>query len=504
MTKRMLIVDDEANIRRTMEMIHKNAGWDTASADGGSAALELMEKEHFDVVYLDLSMPERDGIDVLKEIKLKRPDQIVIILTGQGSIEKAVEAVKLGAFDFLDKDCGKDRILLTSRNAFEAKRLSDENKMLKNKIPKREEFLGRSRAVKAIFDQIAKVAPSNARVLIRGESGTGKELIAQTIHDRSRRAGGPFIKVNCAAIPEELIEAELFGSVRGAYTGSVESRVGKFQAADGGTIFLDEIGDMSLRVQTKVLRALQEGEVTKVGSDKTIKVDVRVIAATNKNLEHEIAQGRFREDLYFRLNVVPITSPPLRERADDIPLLAEAFVKNYCIDNGLPVKTLGDRAVDLLKRYPWPGNVRELRNQVERLVIMSPGKVIRAEDLSREIRDGVPAIASPGAPGGTETAASRRESTASEREAEASQQEGITPARQADLQAPAESTPHVPTHDLRDQSFQEARKRFERDLILQALERNDWNITRTAEELALERTNLHKKIKTYGLVRKKP
>jgi len=479
MTKRMLIVDDEANIRRTMEMIHKNAGWETASADGGGAALELLEKEPFDVVYLDLSMPEGDGIDVLKEIKLKRPEQIVIILTGQGSIEKAVEAVKLGAFDFLDKDCGKDRILLTSRNAFEAKRLSEENRMLKDRIPKRQEFLGRSRAVRAIFDEIAKVAPSNARVLIRGESGTGKELIAQTIHDRSRRADGPFIKVNCAAIPEELIEAELFGSVKGAYTGSVESRVGKFEAADKGTIFLDEVGDMSLRVQTKVLRALQEGEVTRVGSDKTIKVDVRVIAATNKNLEDEIAQGRFREDLYYRLNVVPITSPPLRERREDIPLLAEAFVKNYCIDNGLPAKSIDDPAMALLKRYPWPGNVRELRNQMERLVIMSPGRVIRADDLGREVRDGVPAVASPDS------------------------QHSAAPERDEAFSAHSDPAANAPTHDLRNHSFQDAKKRFERDLILQALERNDWNITRTAEELALERTNLHKKIKAYGLERKR-
>jgi two-component system nitrogen regulation response regulator NtrX len=494
MTKRMLIVDDEANIRRTMEMIHKNAGWETASAEGGNAALELMEKETFDVIYLDLSMPERDGIDVLKEIKLRRPDQIVIILTGQGTIEKAVEAVKLGAFDFLDKDCGKERILLTSRNAFEAKRLSEENKMLKDKIPKRQEFLGRSRAVKAIFDQIAKVAPSNARVLIRGESGTGKELIAQSIHDRSRRVGGPFIKVNCAAIPEDLIEAELFGSVKGAYTGSVESRMGKFEAADKGTIFLDEVGDMSLRVQTKVLRALQEGEVSKVGSDKTIKVDVRVIAATNKNLEHEITQGRFREDLYFRLNVVPITSPPLRDRPEDIPLLAEAFATDYCLDNGLPVKPIDEKAMTLLKRYPWPGNVRELRNQVERLVIMSPGKMIRAEDLSRETREGIPEVAASGTSSGA-APAGVSSGTPSDAKA-ATDSSGRQPM--------ADSPPQVPTHDLRNQSFQDAKKRFERDLILQALERNDWNITRTAEELALERTNLHKKIKAYGLARKKP
>jgi two-component system nitrogen regulation response regulator NtrX len=462
MTGRLLIIDDEPNIRKTMEMIHRNAGWETASASGGDVGIDRIQNEHFDIVYLDLSMPDRDGIDVLKEIKLRKPEQVIIILTGHGSIEKAVEALKLGAYDFLEKDFGKEKILLTSQKALEYSRLTEENRMLKNKLPKRQELLGTSPEITAIFQNIAKVAPTNARVLIVGESGTGKELIAREIHERSNRAKGPFIKVNCAAIPEELIEAELFGSVKGAYTGSVATREGKFQAADKGTLFLDEVGDMSLRVQTKVLRALQEGEIERVGSDKVIAVDVRVITATNKDLQAEAAAGRFREDLYFRLNVVPIVAPPLRSHPDDIPLLAESFITQYCAENGLPQKKIDTRALEVLKRYPWPGNVRELRNQVERLVIMSRDSVIRISDLSSEIRTGRGFVS---ASGGQEMYMEESQT--------------------------AEQT-----------TLQEAKRQFERTIILQALERNSWNVTRTAEQLGLERTNLHKKIKFYDLTKK--
>jgi len=455
MAGRLLIIDDEPNIRKTMEMIHRNAGWETASASGGDIGIDRIQNEHFDIVYLDLSMPDRDGIDVLREIKLRKPEQLVIILTGHGSIEKAVEALKLGAYDFLEKDFGKEKILITSQKALEYSRLAEENRMLKNELPKRQELLGTSPEITAIFQNIAKVAPTNARVLIVGESGTGKELIAREIHERSNRAKGPFIKVNCAAIPEELIEAELFGSVKGAYTGSVATREGKFQAADTGTLFLDEVGDMSLRVQTKVLRALQEGEIERVGSDKVISVDVRVITATNKDLQAEAAAGRFREDLYFRLNVVPIVAPALRSHPDDIPLLAESFITQYCAENGLPQKKIDTRALEILKRYPWPGNVRELRNQVERLVIMSRDSVIRISDLSSEIRTG----------------------------------RGFTAVSQE-------------TQTAEQATLQEAKRQFERSLILQALERNSWNVTRTAEQLGLERTNLHKKIKFYDLAKK--
>jgi two-component system nitrogen regulation response regulator NtrX len=478
MAGRVLIIDDEANVRKTMEMIHRNAGWRTASAESGAAALDILADQAFDLVYLDLAMPERGGIDVLKDIKLRLPDQMVVILTGQASIEKAVEATRLGAFDFLEKDCSKERILLTSKNALELASLDRENRVLRGKVAKRQEFLGKSKAHDEILRQIDRVAPTDARVLIVGESGTGKELIAQEIHDRSNRAGKPFVKVNCAAIPEDLIEAELFGSVKGAFTGSVASREGKFQAADGGTILLDEVGDMSLRVQTKVLRAIQEGEIERVGSDKTITVDVRVLAATNKNLEEEIAAGRFREDLYFRLNVVPVLARPLRERPEDIPFLANSFIQAYCTENGLPEKRLDDRVLELLERYSWPGNVRELRNQVERLMIMSPGRTVHVEDLSPEIRSGSPAGAG-GQPVGNPWG-----QIPDQHSSIASQLRSL----ESEIEAGA-------------LTLKQARRGFERRLIQRALERHGWNVTRAAGELGLERTALHKKIKALGLER---
>jgi two-component system, NtrC family, nitrogen regulation response regulator NtrX len=456
MTGRVLIIDDEPNIRRMMETIHRNAGWETASAENGEMGLARLQTEPFDVVYLDLAMGERDGIDVLKEIRLRKPDQVVVILTGHGSVEKAVEAIKLGAFDFLEKDFGKEKILITSRNALERCSLAEENRILRDRQPHRQELLGKSESIKNVLEQVAKVAPTGARVLIRGESGTGKELIAREIHERSKRSRGPFVKINCAAIPEELIEAELFGSVKGAYTGSVATREGKFEEANGGTLFLDEVGDMSLRVQTKLLRVLQEGEVEKVGDNKTIKVDVRVIAATNKDLDDEVSSGRFREDLYFRLSVVPLVSPPLRSHPEDIPLLVNAFLDAYCAENNLPRKTFHPDVMKLLEKYSWPGNVRELRNQVERMVIMSPAKTIQLEDLSAEIR--------------------------------------------AFKESAAQLIPEMGID--RKLTLQAAKEKIERTMIRRALEQNDWNVTRAAEELGLERTNLHKKIKQYGITRK--
>ena len=469
MSGRVLIIDDEKNIRRTLAMIHENVGWDTKTAENGEEGLERLAESAFDIVYLDVMMPGRDGIAILGDIKSRWPDQLVVILTGNATIERAVEATRLGAFDFLEKDCGKEKILLTSRNAIEYGTLARENRELRDRVSGKREFLGKSRPTQDLLKQVAKVSPTSARVLVLGESGTGKELIAQAIHEGSPRSKDPFIKVNCAAIPEELIEAELFGSVKGAFTGA-ESREGKFQAADKGSLFLDEIGDMSLRVQTKVLRALQEGEIEKVGSNKTIKVDVRVIAATNKNLAEEVSAGRFREDLYFRLNVVPINVPPLRERPDDITLLAAAFVEEYCEDNGLPAKTLDGDVIELLKSYPWPGNVRELRNQVERLVIMSSGRTIRVMDLSAELRQGKSVVGMSDAPDPA-TSSTGVDSVGRE------------------------------TPQLGHQSLQEAKRIFERQLILQALDKHNWNVSRAAEELGLERTNLHKKIKQFELTR---
>lgn len=460
MPGRVLIIDDEPNIRRMMEMIHKNAGWETATAPGGAQALALLARQSFDVIFLDLSMPDGDGIDVLADIRRMKPDQLVVILTGQGTIDRAVEATRMGAFDFLEKDCGKERILLTSRNALEHSALAGENRKLRSRASKSREFLGESRVAVDVMAQLRRVAPTNARVLILGESGTGKELIAQAIHDRSALANGPFIKVNCAAIPEELIEAELFGAERGAYTGSVQAREGKWQAADGGTLLLDEVGDMSLKVQTKVLRALQEGEIQKVGSNEVIRVNVRVIAATNKNLADEVRAGRFRDDLYYRLNVVPITVPPLRERGEDIALLARAFLAEYCAENNMAPKTLEDDVVKALASYPWPGNVRELRNQVERMAIMCAGRVVRVDDLSAEVRTGTPSVTPPG-----------RSDTRD-------------------------------VSSLGNKSLQDARKRMEHELITRTLDKFNWNVSRAAEELGLERTNLHKKMKALGIERK--
>jgi len=493
MSGRVLVVDDEKNIRATIEMIHRNAGWETRSAAGVDDALALLQDERFDVVYMDLAMPGRDGIDGLRSIKERYPDQNVVILTGQGSIERAVEALKLGAFDFLEKDCGKEKILVTSRNALERRALAEENRILRKKISGRREFLGKSGGVASILEQIGRVAPTNARVLIMGESGTGKELIAQAIHDRSPRKERPFVKVNCAAIPEELIEAELFGSEKGAYTGAVEPRKGKFEAADGGTLFLDEVGDMSLRVQTKVLRALQEGEIERVGSNKTLRVDVRVIAATNKDIAKEVAAGRMREDLYYRLNVVPIVAPPLRDRREDISLLAESFVNEFCEEYGIPRKTLDWSVVECLARYPWPGNVRELRNQIERAVIMSREKMVCVQDLSAEVREGRPVVAAhEGDHHGALSAAPAVKPGPEVRD--------LPPViAQVPVMAPGPAgAPALPGEVL---PLHEARRRFEREMIREALERNSWNVSRAAEELGLERTNLHKKLRVYGLAK---
>jgi len=467
MPGRILIIDDEPNVRRTMEMIHKGAGWETDSAENGETGLAKIRSGDYDLVYLDISMPGMPGIDVLREIKLLRPALPVVILTGQGTIELAVKAIRIGAFDFLEKEVGKEKILLTSSHAWEMSTLERENEKLRTRVLGDRKILGASRDIADVLAQIARVAPTSTRVLILGESGTGKELIAREIHRRSRRSGGAFVKVNCAAIPEELIEAELFGSVKGAYTGSVKTREGKFRAADKGTIFLDEVGDMSLKVQTKVLRVLQEGEVERVGSDRIITVDVRVIAATNKDLKAEVAAGRFREDLFFRLDVVPITAPPLRSHPDDIPILARAFLEEYCVENDIPLKKIDTRAAEVLASYSWPGNVRELRNQIERMVIMSRGRTITIGDVSEEIRRGGAVAAATGIPDGTA----------------------------------GDGSGNGGQDIFEGMPLQEAKKRLEETLIRRTLERNGWNVTRAAEELGLERTNLHKKIKSYGLTR---
>ncbi|MCP4545003.1 MAG: sigma-54-dependent Fis family transcriptional regulator [bacterium] len=462
MTGRILIVDDEQNIRRTMEMIHEGAGYEVKSVAGGEEALELFAQgdKGWHLVYLDIMMPGLDGMETLQRLLELKPEQSIVMISGHASVERAVEALKMGAADFLEKGFSKARLLATTESVLERTTLRRENAALRAMVADRGEILGNSLAIQAVRGQIDKVAPTTARVLITGESGTGKELVARAIHDGSLRSGGPFIRLNCAAVPEELIESELFGVVKGAFTGADRTRDGRFQAADGGTLFLDEIGDMSLRTQTKVLRVLQENEFEKVGSQETLKVDVRVIAATNKHLDEETASGRFREDLYYRLAVVPIQLPPLRARKEDIAQLAHTFASRYCEQNTLPIKSFSSAAMERLGRYRWPGNIRELKNQVERLLIMSAGSEIEVEDLSPELL------------GAIEPVRNKHDWTSL-------------------MTSLAEMVDGRP--------LSETRRAFETALIRLTLERHEGNVTRAARDLGVERTNLHKKIRQLGL-----
>lgn len=444
----ILIVDDEKNIRRSVEMILRDDAYIIFLAENGKEALNLVREKKMDLIFLDLLMPEMNGIEVLKQVKEYDPDIIVVMMSGHGTIENAVEAVKLGAYDFIEKPLTKEKVLITAKNALERVSLREENRSLKSALAKQFEMVGESSAIKDVKAQIQKIASTNVRVLVLGESGTGKELVARAVHELSPRKNKPFIKVNCAAIPEELIESELFGAVKGAYTGSVADREGKFSQAHTGTIFLDEIGDMSLKVQAKVLRALQEGEFEKVGGTKTIKVDVRVVAATNKDLKAEVQKGTFREDLYFRLNVVPIVMPPLRQRKADIPLLVQHFIKQCCEESALKRKSFSDQAIQAMTDYDWPGNIRELRNVVERMMILGAGDVVQSEEL--------PIVAS--------------------------------------------KTEAVFTKNVSgNKSLKDLKEEVERSHIVAVMEKNSWNVTRAAQELDIERTNLHKKLKYYNI-----
>lgn len=444
----LLIVDDEKNIRRSVEMICSAEGYEVRTAANAREALDSLQSEPIDVVLLDIVMPGTDGLAALRQIRERFPEVVVLMISGHATVQNAVAATKAGAYDFIEKPISKEKLLISIRNALLSRSLQRENLELRQRVLRREQIVGKSPAIKEVLEQIAKVAPTSGRVLIMGESGTGKELVARAIHDGSSRKDGPFVKVNCAAIPEELIESELFGSVKGAYTGATETRQGKFSLADGGTLFLDEVGDMSLKVQAKVLRVLQEGEFEKVGGQKTERVDVRVLAATNKDLQREVSAGRFREDLFFRLNVVPIVVPPLRRRKADIPLLVDHFIATYASENGCRPKSVSPEALEILRRYDWPGNIRELRNVIERLMIMSGSETIGVADLP-------PHLLSTSLP-----LAVRMEA-------------GLT--------------------------LKEAREAVERQVILAALQRSDWNISRAARDLDIDRTNLHKKIRYYGL-----
>ena len=418
-----------------------------------------MKSESPQVVLLDIVLPGSNGIEILKTARQSDPDLAVIMISGHGTVHDAVVATKLGAYDFLEKPLSREKVLLTLSHALESIELSEENRNLRRKFETRFEMVGESQAIASVREQIAKVAPTNGRVLILGESGTGKELVARDIHRNSRRSTGPFVKVNCAAIPEELIESELFGSDRGAFTGSVKTRDGKFLLADGGTLFLDEIGDMSLSVQAKVLRALEQGEFERVGGSRTLKVDVRVIAATNKNLQQQVENGAFREDLYFRLNVVPITAPPLRDRKEDIPLLSAHFLKGYADENDFRPKKLSPGAMEALKNHGWPGNIRELKNLIERLSIMVAEDTVDDHHL-------------PGL-------------------------DGPQLGRGAEPPAAVRSLPGVAS----GKSLHQVREAVEKAYISDALKRNGWNVTRAARLLGVDRTNLHKKIKYYNIER---
>ena len=383
---KILIIDDERAIRNTLKEILEFEGYTIDVAENGRAGLDRALTGAYDLIFTDIKMPEMDGMEFMAKYREGMAQQNseevpVVVITGHGSVDTAVEALKGGAFDFIQKPLDLNRLLLTTKHALDHKSLIQETKVLRKKVGKRNQMIGESAAIERVRAIIDKVAPTEARVLITGSNGTGKEVVAHLIYENSQRAKGPMVEVNCAAIPSELIESELFGHIKGSFTGAVKDRAGKFEQADGGTLFLDEIGDMSLSAQTKVLRALQENEITRVGSDKTIKVNVRVIAATNKDLKAEIKKGNFREDLYHRLNVIPIHVPDLKDRKEDIPLLVNHFVQQICAEQGWKVKFINDEAIQALQQHNWPGNIRELRNVIERLIILS-GDTITAEDVN--------------------------------------------------------------------------------------------------------------------------
>jgi len=460
MAKKILIIDDEMPIRDSLAGILSDEGFVPVCAESGEAGLKVLDDEAIDLVLLDIWMPGMDGLEVLAEIKRRSPGLPVIMISGHGNIETAVRATKLGAFDFIEKPPSYDKIVLSVTNGLKMRRLAEENEILRVKTGKSQGLTGNSPLIVELRRQIERVAPTSAWVLIRGEHGTGKEVVAQSIHRLSASAEQPMVELNCAAIPEELIESELFGHEKGSFTGAVSNKRGKFDQADGGVLFLDEIGDMSLKTQAKILRILQEQKFERVGGSKTISVNVRVLAATNKDLEEEIERGNFRADLFYRLNVVPIVVPPLRERRLDIPLLVEDFLHEMA-QKGLGEKEFDQSGLVALMSHTWPGNIRELRNLVERAVIMSPGMKITGEDL---------ALLLPGA--------NRREAVL------ANAGGGATTALTAPYQIGI---------------FKDARRNFEREYLLARLRDNDGNISQTAEAVGLERSHLHKKLKALEI-----
>jgi two-component system, NtrC family, nitrogen regulation response regulator NtrX len=450
----VLIVDDELGIRQSLGDVLRDEGYRVDAVESGEACLDYFAKKRSEVVMLDIWLPGIDGLETLEKIRALDEPPLVLMISGHGTIETAVRATKLGAFDFIEKPLSIEKTLLTLRHALEQLRLEAENRGLREELEGQYQIIGASVPMKALRQQLALAAPTNGRVLIYGESGVGKELVAHALHQLSLRAQQSFVEVNCAAIPEELIESELFGHVKGSFTGAHEDKVGKFEQADGGTLFLDEVGDMSLRTQSKVLRVIEEQRFTPVGSGTNASVDVRVIAATNKNLEEEIQKGNFRDDLFFRLNVIPFYVPPLREHPEDIPALAGHFLAHFAQAYGRKVKRFADPALETLMAYRWPGNVRELKNLVERLVIMVAGERIERRHLPPNLRQ--------------------------ER----------SRAMLSVIPAPASGA---------FATLQEARNAYERDFILRKLEENQGNMTRTAEALGLERSHLYRKMKSLGM-----
>ena len=452
----ILIVDDEKSIRESLTGILQDEGFTPTSVDNGEKAIEKISEDKPDLILLDIWMPGMDGLETLTKIRDIYPDQLVVMMSGHGTIETAVRSTKLGAYDFIEKPLSLEKVLLCIQNAVKIGQLVEENRELKAKIGKEHEMIGRSKLIRELKEQIKIAAPTSGWILITGENGTGKELVARSIHHNSRRHDKPFVEVNCAAIPEELIESELFGHEKGSFTGATTQRRGKFDQAHQGTLFLDEIGDMSLKTQAKVLRILQEHKFERVGGNKTIEVDVRVIAATNKDLEKEISAGQFREDLYYRLNVIPFHVPPLRERKSDIPHLATHFLEYFCSKESRETKSLDEDAMKAIQEYAWPGNVRELKNLIERLVIMSPGNTITRGQLPQSIFG-------------------KQQSTSTD----------------------------LGSITLSADTYRSAKEEFEKEFLVQKLEENDWNISRTAEAIEIERSNLHRKIKSYGIELKK-
>lgn len=441
----ILIVDDEPGIVQQLSGLLEDEGYVVIAAKNGKQTLNLLKENQVELILLDLRLPDLDGLEVLKRIRENGLNMPVIMISAHGTVHTAVEATKLGAYDFIEKPIKPvERLLLVIEHALNEQKLKRENVSLRKELDERYEMVGESKPMQLLYEKIAKIAPTNGRVLITGETGTGKELAARAIHQNSTRKDKPFIKVNCAAIPQELIESELFGHEKGAFTGSTSTKVGKFELAHRGTLFLDEVGDMSLSTQAKVLRTLQENEIQRVGGSELIEVDVRIIAATNKELEEEMKSRRFRDDLFYRLNVIPLQIPPLRERKDDIPLLVDYFIKDFCRENGKKMKRISSEAVELLKQYDWPGNVRELKNIIERMIIMVEEDEISKNDILSAI--------------------SVREEILTE-----------------------------------ESSLRELVTEYEKKLILDVLERNAWNISQTARELEIDRSNLHRKLRQWEI-----